>query len=132
MDRGDEEVVSGAAAPRRFRLTWAESRGPLRRAAIALYAPAVAPFLLSPLAECSHCVRSYLAIVPVLPGFFAAAWVGNEPLAFYALALVVTLALLTAVAVAIGLAGRRWPLVAIPIALLAAAQATGIGHLLRA
>ena len=35
----------------------------------ALYLPGLLPFVAGPLTECDHCVSSYLAILPVLPGF---------------------------------------------------------------
>jgi hypothetical protein len=130
VDRGDEEVVTGAAAPRTFQLSWAECRQPLLRATVALYAPAVAPFVLSPLAECEHCVGLYFALLPVLPGFLAA-WLGSDVVPFYALGAVATLAVLALTALLIALAGRRWLFVAVPVALLEGAQATGVGHLLR-
>ncbi len=131
MDRSDEEVVSGVAASRRVRLTWAECRQPLWRAAIALYAPAVAPFLLSPLAECSHCVQNYLLLLPVMPGILAGAWC-RDGVTFVVLALVATLLALGLVTLLVALAGRRWPWVAVPVAVITGAEAIGLGYLLRA
>lgn len=124
-------MVSTAAPSRRLWVAWAEWRAPLGRAALALWLPALLPFAVGPLSECGHCVGVYLRLVPVLPGFFAAAWVRNEMVAFYALAFVATLAVLAACALLIALAGRRWPAVAVPVALLAGAQAIGLGHALR-
>ncbi len=131
MDRRDEEVVIGAAPGHAFSSAWAECRLPLRRAALALWLPMLVPFAFGPLTECAHCVQSYLAILPVLPGALAAAWIRNTPVAFYALGLTATLVVLALVALLVGLAGRRWPWVAVPVALLSAAQAIGLAHLLR-
>lgn len=131
MDRSDEDVVTaGAAAARRFSLSFAECRVPVLRAALALWLPGLLPFVFGPLTECAHCVRNYLAILPVLPGFLAAAWCRNEPM-FYVFGLVGTLALFALAALLMGLAGRRWPLVALPVALLSGAQAIGLAHVLR-
>lgn len=118
------------AAPRTFRLSWAEAKGPLGRAALALWLPALAAFVASPLAECDHCVRNYLAILPVFPGFFAGIWLGHGVWAIV-LAGAATLVLLALLATLFGVAGRRWPWLAVPVALVAGAQAIGLGHLLR-
>ena len=117
-------------SPRHFHLTWAECRTPLRRAATTLWLPAAAAFVASPLTECGHCVRTYLALLPVFPGLAAGLWLGATPLG-YALAGMASVVLLTVVALGIGLTGRRWPFVAVPFAALATAQAIGLGNLLR-
>jgi hypothetical protein len=117
-------------APRTFHLSWAECRGPLGRAAGTLWLPAFTAFVATPLTECDHCVRTFWALLPVFPGLSAGMWLGAT-VGGYILAGVATLMLLALVALGIGLAGRRWPLVALPVAALAAAQAIGLGHLLR-
>jgi hypothetical protein len=44
----------------------------LCRAAAAIYLPLLAPFLVGPLRECSHCVETYLRAFPYLPGLLPA------------------------------------------------------------
>lgn len=121
----------GQAAPRTFNLSWTEVRPPLLRAAATLWLPAALPFAFSPLAECGHCVGNYLRLLPVLPGVWSALWCQNSMTLFYAVAGTTTLLLLALVATLFGVAGRRWPWVAVPVAALAAAQAIGLGYALR-
>jgi len=37
----------------------------------ALYVPTLVPFVSGPLTGCEHCVRTYLGLLPLVPGFFA-------------------------------------------------------------
>jgi len=123
-------TYQASTATRTFTLRWAEARPALLRAAATLWLPALLPFVFGPLTECGHCVQNYLKLLPVQPGFLAAAWCRNDPW-FHAVGGLATLLLLALVATLIGIAGRRWWLVAIPVAVLAGVQALGIGYLLR-
>lgn len=111
-------------------LCWAEVRPALLRAAAALWLPALLPFVFGPLTECTHCVQEYLQLLAVEPGFLAAMWCRNGP-GLHTVGGLATLLLLALVATLIGVAGRRWWLVAIPVAVLAGVQALGLGYLLR-
>lgn len=123
-------MTSPRPVDRRFHLSWAESRSPLLRATATLWLPWLAAFVASPLTECGHCVRNYVMLLPVFPGLAAGMWLGAS-VAGFAVAAVAALSLLGVVATGVGLAGRRWPLVAVPFAALATAQAIGLGYLLR-
>jgi len=123
-------VTDGSPAARPFRQRWAEVKAPLGRAALCLWLPALLAFPCTPLGECSHCVGTFLLLLPVYPGFLAGAWSGNGP-RFVGIAAITTLALLALVATLFGVAARRWPWLALPVVLASSAQAIALGNLLR-
>lgn len=104
---------------------------PLFRALLTWWGGSWVAFLLSPLAECSHCVRTYLALLPIQPGVMLAHLTGANGLAFVAAALAITLAAFLVTAVLLRDLGSRWAVAAVPLALLATAQGVALGHALR-
>lgn len=104
---------------------------PLQRTALTWWGGSFAAFLFSPLAECSHCVQSYLMMLPVQPGVLLATLCGANGLGFAATAGAITLALLLVTAVLLRELGVRWWVAGVPLALLAAAQGVAFGHALR-
>jgi hypothetical protein len=104
---------------------------PLCRAALTWWGGSWAAFVLSPLAECSHCVRTYLALLPIQPGVMLAHLTGASGIAFVIVAVAITLAFLVGTTVLLRESGARWLFVAVPLALLAAAHGIALGHALR-
>lgn len=120
-------AVPTRTAPSRF-ACW---RTPLLRTALVWWGGSFAAFVFSPLAECSHCVQSYLMMLPVQPGILLAALCGTDGLGFAVTAGAITLVLLLVTAVLLRELGVRWWVAAVPLALLAAAQGIAFGYALR-
>lgn len=111
-------------------------RRALAVAAAALWLPALLAFAFGPLTECGHCVRTYVGLLPVFPGLLGAlplcgALELEQAPWLWVVAGLASLALLAALARAARRARRRDVLVPLA-ALLAAAQALVLSHVLRA
>lgn len=104
---------------------------PLCRALLTWWGGSWVAFVLSPLAECSHCVRTYLALLPIQPGVMLAHLTGANGMAFVAVALAITLAVVAVTTVVVRDLRSRWLVASVPIALLATAHGVGLGHALR-
>ena len=57
-------------------------RHALKLMALTLWLPCVVPILLGMLRDCSHCVQSYLLMVPLVPGIIAAVLLRLDDFAF--------------------------------------------------
>ena len=110
---------------------FASWKAPLRRTALVWWGGSFSALVVSPLAECSHCVRTYLALLPVQPGVLLAHLTGVSGLAFVAAALSITLVLLAVTATLLREFAPKWLFFAVPVAVLAAAQGVALGHALR-
>lgn len=98
-----------------------------------VYAPQPIAFLTSPLGECDHCVGQFWTLFPAIPGLFAGVLVnqGGRSAGLWVTACLVVLGLLTAAVRAARRGGRFGAVTALGIALLTAANATLVGHMLR-
>ncbi|GAB4140554.1 MAG: hypothetical protein Fur0037_07090 [Planctomycetota bacterium] len=115
-------VDEAAATPRSLR---ARLRGGLARGALTLWLPALLPFVIGPMAECDHCVATYLKMLPVEPGWLAAAWIRGSW--GYVAAACATLLLLALCSPLLDAARAGWPLVGALLGLASAAQALLLG-----
>jgi hypothetical protein len=103
----------------------------LGRAAAILWSPAVLPLFLGPLNECSHCVRTYGMLLPLMPGIVGRMVVRDT--AGFVLAALLTLALLAGLTLALRRLPQRtarW--LSLGVAAAIAAEALLLARLLRA
>lgn len=130
-DGANSSNASPTAAPA-VAAGWLQAwKQPLGRALLTWWGGSWVAFVLSPLAECSHCVRTYLAMLPIQPGVMLARLMGANDMAFVAVALAITLAVVAVTTVLLRELGASWLFAAVPIALLATAHGVGLGHALR-
>lgn len=125
MDR--EAVAAADAAPVAHAPAWHTGR----RAALALWLPALLPFLCGPLTECGHCVRLYLLCLPLLPGFLPPMLLRLDGAWFFVVAALGTVTALVGLFVLLRAAGRHWRWVALVVGVLAGVNALGLAAQLR-
>ena len=103
-------------------------------ALLTLYLPLVVPFAVGPLTECDHCVSSYLAWAPIVPGVaMSFVLLGIMSQLFFVAAGAVTLALLVCcVFTARRLSTRSLLVVHVPLMVLVGLEACAFAALLRA
>jgi hypothetical protein len=120
--------VTTAVAPTSVR-SWPRAIG---LAALTIWGPCLAPFVAGPLRECDHCVGTYAACLPIVPGVILPVLCNFQSAWFFVAAALVTLALLGVLSLALRELPRPWSLgVQAVVAVAIGAEACGFASLLR-
>lgn len=98
----------------------------LREAALVLWLPALLPVVTGMLRDCSHCLWTYLAMLPLAPGAIVAVLLQAQD-AWFVVAAAVPTALLLAGLYAAGREAPRWLLRGLQIVVVAGVAAQGVG-----
>ena len=100
--------------------------------AATLWLPCLVPFVAGPLGECRHCIATYAACLPMVPGVLAPVLIDAQSAWFFVFGGVVTLAMGAVVAVVLREMPWPWSLgVQVVVAVLIGCEALGFASLLR-
>lgn len=118
------------SGPRPYARSWTRAAS---LAALTIWSPCLVPFVAGPLRECGHCVGTYAACLPIVPGVIVPVlWDFQGAWFFFGGAALFTLGLLGVLALVLREVPRPWSLaVQAVVALAIAAEAYGFASLLR-
>jgi len=120
-------MTASAGSP--FLRSWPRAAG---LAALTLWLPALAPFVLGPLRECSHCIRTYAICLPIVPGVIVPIATGLDDAWFFVGGAATALVLVSVLVVVLREMPRPWATgIQVVVALGVAAEALGFAALLR-